>query len=514
MEAAKLAERLTGRLTGRPDRPVVFQTGFGASGLPHIGTFAEVARTMMVRRAFEHLCPGRLTRLLCFSDDMDGLRKVPDNMPQREVLQAHLGRPLSAIPDVFASGAASFADYNNRRLRAFLTTFDFACEFVSATESYQSGIFDILLRRVLAQHDEIAAIIARGLSPERAKTYSPFLPLCPRSGRVMIAEVLSCDPAAGTINWRHPETGEEVKNHPVTGGRCKLQWKADWAMRWLAFGVDYEMAGKDLRDSLAVSGAVARALGGEAPVSLCYELFLDEQGEKISKSRGNGLSVEDWLKYAPYQSLGRFMFRQPLRAQKLSLRVIPRETDAWLQERALWQTQNPQERLGNPLWFMGGDSEGGAVPVSFAQLLNLAAAAHAPDKSVLWGFLRRLAPDADPATHPLLDAMLGCALAYYNDQIKPSLRPRAASGQERAALTDLAARLEALGEKAAAEEIQSEVYETGKAHGYDKDLRSWFRALYQILLGVDEGARFGSFVALYGVGNVCALIVNALEKRA
>jgi lysyl-tRNA synthetase class 1 len=502
-EARKLVERF--ERTGAPEM-VVFETGYGPSGLPHIGTFGEVARTTMVRHAFT-LMSDIPTRLIAFSDDMDGLRKVPDNIPNKELVAPHLGKPLTRVPDPFGTHD-SFGAHNNARLRAFLDRFGFDYEFMSATECYTGGRFDEALLRVLRHYDAVIEVILPTLGPERRATYSPFLPVCPRTGQVLQVPVVDRDEAAGTITY---EDGGERVTVPVTGGACKLQWKADWAMRWTALGVHYEMAGKDLIDSVRLSSRICQVLGGTPPEGFNYELFLDQNGEKISKSRGNGLSIEEWLRYAPTESLSLYMFQSPRKAKRLYFDVIPRTVDEYVGLLEAYRGQDEAERLANPVWHIhGGRPPAEDLPVGFGLLLNLVSASHSEDPAILWGFISRYAPGATPANHPFLDRLVRYAIAYYEDFVKPARRFRLPDERERAALGDLAAALARLPADAGAEAIQNEVYEVGKAHGFDP-LRDWFRALYETLLGQSQGPRMGSFFALYGLDNSRALLADALQ---
>ncbi len=503
-EARKLVERLGGET---PEKGyALFETGYGPSGLPHIGTFGEVVRTTMVRQAFARISDVP-SRLFAFSDDMDGLRKVPENVPNQAMLAEHLGKPLTAVPDPFGTHE-SFGHHNNARLKAFLDEFGFDYEFQSSTECYRSGRFDETLLAVLGQYEKVTNVILPTLGPERRRTYSPFLPVCERTGRVLQAPVVARDPEAGTIAYED-EDGRVVET-PVTGGRCKLQWKADWAMRWVALGVDYEMSGKDLIDSVRLSGRICRILGARPPEGFTYELFLDEAGEKISKSRGNGISVEEWLAYAPRESLALFMYQQPRRAKRLFFDVIPKQVDDYLACLRKAAVQGPAERLENPAWHIhGGQPPAEDVPLSFAVLLNLASVCHTEDPAVLWGFISRYAAGASPETAPTLDRLVGHALTYYRDFVKPGKRYRAPSEVERAAFEDLERTLAALPDGAEAEAIQHEVYEVGKRHPFE-DLRAWFRALYEVLFGQSQGPRMGSFIALYGVGESRALVARAL----
>ncbi|MEK9644270.1 MAG: lysine--tRNA ligase [Alphaproteobacteria bacterium] len=507
-EARKLADRLKGGTPGKGY--VLFETGYGPSGLPHIGTFGEVVRTTLVRRAFETISDVP-TRLFAFSDDMDGLRKVPDNVPQQEMMTEHIGKPLTSVPDPFGTHD-SFGAHNNARLRDFLDTFGFEYEFQSATECYTSGRFDATLLDILRLHEDITAIIKPTLGAERRETYSPFLPVCPRTGRVLLAKIVETKPDSGTVVYED-EDGSLVET-PVTGGRCKLQWKADWAMRWTALSVDYEMSGKDLIDSVRLSGQICRKLGGMPPEGFTYELFLDENGEKISKSRGNGLSVEEWLAYAPPESLALYMFNSPKKAKRLYFDVIPRHVDDYLTHLEKYGEQDDAARLENPAWHIhNGQPPAPEAGVTFALLLNLASVCNTEDPAVLWGFITRYAPEATPETAPILDRLLGYAIAYYRDFVKPNKSYRAPTAQESAALSDLVAAFEALPADADAEAIQTEVYEVGKRHEFE-NLRNWFKALYEVLLGQSQGPRFGSFVALYGKDETVALIGRVLAGES
>jgi lysyl-tRNA synthetase class 1 len=504
-EARKLVARTAGK---KPDKGyVLFETGYGPSGLPHIGTFGEVVRTTMVRQAFRRMSD-LPTRLFAFSDDMDGLRKVPDNVPNREMLQQHLGQPLTAVPDPFGK-FESFGHHNNAMLRGFLDSFGFEYEFQSATEWYRSGRFDQALLRVLECYDEIMAVMLPSLREERAQTYSPFLPLCPKTGRVLQVPVIAHDAKAGTIVYQD-EDGSKIEV-PVTGGRCKLQWKPDWAMRWHALGVDYEMSGKDLIPSVELGGKICRILGSAPPEGFNYELFLDDKGEKISKSKGNGLSVEEWLAYAPPESLKLFMFSKPRAAKRLYFDVIPRAVDDYLTFLGKFPEEAPAARLENPVWHIhDGNPPREDFHLTFGILLNLASVCNTEDKSVLWGFISRYAPGATPQSSPFLDKLVGHAIAYYRDFVKPRKRYRSPTEMERAALSELLAALDSLPADASAEAIQNEVYEIGKRHAFP-DLKAWFKALYEILLGQDQGPRMGSFIALYGRAETASLIRRALS---
>jgi len=511
-EARKILKRYP---NGKPGgEPVLFETGYGPSGLPHIGTFQEVLRTTLVRRAYEVLSGGAPTRLVAFSDDMDGLRKVPDNVPNKEVLAANLGKPLSRIPDPFGTHD-SFGAHNNACLREFLDQFGFDYEFVSASDRYNSGAFDDALRGVLRHFDAIMAIMLPTLREERRKTYSPVLPVSPTTGEVLQVSVEVVDAEAGLI--RFEDSNGQIVEQSALGGQSKLQWKVDWAMRWVALGVDYEMCGKDLTDSVTQSGKIARVLGGQKPEGLIYELFLDEKGEKISKSKGNGLTIEQWLTYGSDESLGFYLFRDPKSAKSLHPGIIGRAVDEYWQFREKLATQPIEQQLGNPVWHLlratgDGSGAGDTLPVTFGLLLNLVGVlgAHATREQV-WTYLGNYVENADPAAHPALDALVTRALAYNADFIAPTLQRRKPEGGELAALAALDAALAAAGEGASAADLQNAVYEIGKNPDYGfEGLRDWFKALYETLLGSAQGPRMGSFIALYGVGNTRQLIAEAL----
>ncbi|MDX9860981.1 MAG: lysine--tRNA ligase [Rhodospirillales bacterium] len=503
-EARSVLKRIGGKA---PEKGyVLFETGYGPSGLPHIGTFGEVARTSMVRHAFG-LLSDIPTRLFAFSDDMDGLRKVPDNIPNKEMVTQHLGKPLTSVPDPFGK-FESFGHHNNAMLRSFLDAFGFEYEFVSSTDCYKSGRFDAALLGVLAHYEAVKDVILPTLGAERKATYSPFLPVCPTSGRVLQAPVLAHDAKAGTIVYED-EAGAKVEV-PVTGGNCKLQWKADWAMRWAALDVDYEMSGKDLTDSVRLSGRICQILGGRPPAGFTYELFLDEKGEKISKSRGNGLAVEEWLRYAPPESLALFMFQKPKAAKRLYFDVIPRAVDEYLSFLAAYPGQDEVKRIDNPVWHIHrGNPPREDAHLSFNVLLNLASVCHTEDKAVIWHFIARYKPDATPEGAPILDNLVDYAINYYRDFVKPAKAYRPPTEVERAALAELAGTLAGLPAGADAEAIQTEVYEVGKRHSFP-DLKAWFQGLYEVLLGQSQGPRMGSFIALYGVGETIELINRAL----
>ncbi|MGH1458908.1 MAG: lysine--tRNA ligase [Paracoccaceae bacterium] len=527
------ARRLLKRYEKQPPEKgyVLFETGYGPSGLPHIGTFGEVARTTMIRRAFEEISDIP-TRLICFSDDLDGMRKVPDNVPNPEALAEHLQKPLTSVPDPFGE-FDSFGDHNNAMLRRFLDTFGFEYEFYSATEFYGSGQFDEVLRRAVDKYDEIMAVMLKSLREERRQTYSIFLPIHPETGRVLYVPMKSVNRDDYTITFDDEEGREWTL--PVTGGNVKLQWKPDFGARWAALGVDFEMYGKDHSTNTPIYDSICRILGQRAPEHFTYELFLDENGEKISKSKGNGLSIDEWLTYASAESLSYFMYQKPKTAKRMYFDVIPKAMDEYHQQLRAYETQDAKARVNNPVWHIhGGDVPQSHMVVPYSMLLNLASVAGAEQKEQLWGYIQRYAPEASAATHPDLDAAAGYAVRYYNDFVKPAKVFRAPTEQERAAMADLAAAfgsgdaaLDQIARKNAlmgndeplpqvdftdGDFLQSVVFAVGKNHGFE-NLRDWFKALYEVLLGASQGPRFGSFAALYGAPETVQLIEDGLAGK-
>ncbi|RWK42715.1 lysine--tRNA ligase [Mesorhizobium sp.] len=520
-EARKIVERYKG--TDFPET-VLFETGYGPSGLPHIGTFGEVARTSMVRHAFRVLTRDRVkTKILCFSDDMDGMRKIPDNVPDRAALEPHLHKPLSSVPNPFGGDYASFADHNNAMLCRFLDTFGFDYEFASATEYYRAGRFDETLLRAAERFDEIMAVMLPTLGEERQATYSPFLPISPKSGRVLYVPMKHIDAKAGTITFDDDGTETTL---PITGGRVKLQWKPDFGMRWAALGVDFEMFGKDHQTNAVIYDRICNILGGRAPEHFVYELFLDENGQKISKSKGNGLTIDEWLTYAPTESLELYMYQRPRQAKKLYFDVIPKAVDEYYAFLSAYRRQEWKERLGNPVWHMhDGNPPVVDLPVSFALLLNLVSASNAQNKDVLWGFILRHTSGVTPKTHPELDRLAEYAIRYFDDFVKPAKVYRAADPVEREALTKLSEALAALPPDADGEAIQNAALNVArKIERYQDHSKqspeggpgvsvAFFQVIYQVLIGQERGPRFGSFAALYGIAETRALIQKALAGQ-
>ena len=528
-EARRVLKRFA---KGAPEKGyALFETGYGPSGLPHIGTFGEVARTTMIKNAFE-VISDIPTKLICFSDDLDGMRKVPSNVPNPEALEEYLQRPLTSVPDPFGTHD-SFGDHNNAMLCRFLDTFGFEYEFYSAKEFYGSGQFDEVLKRAVDKYDDVMAVMLKSLREERRQTYSIFLPIHPETGRVMYVPMKKVCAETYTITF-DDEDGKEW-TLPVTGGNVKLQWKPDFGARWAALGVDFEMYGKDHSTNTPIYDSICRTLGHRAPDHFTYELFLDANGQKISKTSGNGISIDEWLTYASAQSLSYFMYLKPKTAKRMHFDVIPKAVDEYHQQLRAFHTQDLKAQMNNPVWHIhNGDVPQSNMVVPFAMLLNLAAVAGAEEKDQLWGFIQRYAPEASAETHPDLDQAAGFAVRYYNDFVKPERVFRAPSDQERAALEDL---IKALGDGEAAlamiakknadmgnddplpevdyasdEFLQSIVFAIGKNHGFDP-LRDWFKTLYEVLLGASQGPRFGGFMALYGVEESIQLIRDGLDGK-
>jgi len=509
-EARKLLKRYP---DGPPEGGIVFETGYGPSGLPHLGTFQEVVRTLMVRHALSEMVDWP-SRLIAFSDDMDGMRKVPPGVPHQDMMHAHLDRPLSLVPDPYGCGHDSYAGHNNNLLQQFLDRFGFEYEFLASSDCYRSGRFDDTLRQVLRRYGAIMDVMLPTLGEERRRTYSPVLPISPESGKVLQVPIEVIDAEAGTVRYTDPATGRAVEQSILSGG-AKLQWKVDWAMRWVALGVDYEMSGKDLIDSVTQSSKIARILGSRPPEGFNFELFLDENGEKISKTKGNGVAIDEWLAYAPEESLEFYIYREPRKAKQLSFGVIPKAVDEYYQFLAAYPAQEWDKRLGNPVHHIhAGKVPKIDLPITFSLLLNLVGAAGSADKAVVWGFVSKyLAKVCEGQTAHLydtLDALIGHAIRYFSDFVAPSLIKRAPTEQEAAALRDLDARLEQHGDYDPVA-IQNLVYAVGNSHGFE-NLRDWFKALYETLLGTSQGPRMGSFIALYGIDECRHLIAEALER--
>ena len=509
VEAKKLLKRINNKTPAKGF--VLFQTGYGPSGLPHIGTFGEVARTTMVRRAFQEISDIP-TKLVCFSDDLDGFRKVPLNVPNRDRLQEDLGLPLTKVTDPFGE-CKSFAHYNNQKLRSFLDSFDFEYEFISATQYYQDGKFDEMLLLALERYDQLMDIMLPslgGVTKGRDQSYSPFLPISPVSGKVLQVPVLDRNISKGTILYQEPD-GEMIEL-PVTGGNVKMQWKPDWAMRWAQLEVDYEMYGKDLIPSAELARKLCRVFGKPPPLEMFYELFLDENGRKISKSSGGeGISMENWIDYSSPDSLGLFMFQKPKTAKRLTFDAVPRAVDDLQKFVASYPSQGLIEQLNNPAWHVyAGNPPKVGSDISYSMIINLVGAAGTVDEEVIWGLIKKHANVANPLDNPELYRNLKGAINYFNERVAPTRSLRTPNEKERIALEELRNKLLDWTGGNSGEEYQSMVYSIGKNHQFDP-LRSWFATLYETLFGTSQGPRFGSFIALFGARKTADLISQRLK---
>ena len=506
-EARKLVKRFE---KNKPESGyAIFETGYGPSGLPHIGTFGEVARTTMVRTAFEQISDIP-TRLICFSDDLDGMRKIPDNVPNPEALKEHLQKPLTSVPDPFDT-YESFGEHNNAMLRRFLDTFGFEYEFYSATQFYSSGKFDEVLLRAAKNYQAIMDVMLASLREERRETYSCFLPISPKTGKVLYVPMLDVDGEKGLITFIDEE-GEKI-TQTVTGGNVKLQWKPDFGARWAALGVDFEMYGKDHSTNTPIYDKICRILGARAPEHFTYELFLDDKGEKISKSKGNGISIDEWLTYASADSLSYFMYLKPKTAKRMHFDVIPKAVDEYHQQLRAFHDQDLTQRLNNPVYHIhNANVPTSDMVISFSMLLNLASVASSDNKEGLWGFIKRYAPDSSPENNPKLDEAAGFAVKYFKDFVAPKRQFRLPNEKERVALEDLILRLSNWSEPTEAEVLQTLVFSVGKDHQFDP-LRDWFKAIYEVVFGASQGPRFGGFIALYGVKPTIDLIKKSLANN-
>jgi len=487
---------------------VLFQTGYGPSGLPHIGTFGEVCRTTMVIQAFKKISDIPV-KLFTFSDDMDGLRKVPDNIPNSDLLEKNLNKPLTAVPDPFEK-FPSFGEHNNAMLKTFLDKFNFSYDFKSSTEMYKSGVFNDELINVLNNYEKIMNIILPTLGSERKKTYSPFLPICPETGKVLEIPIIEIDQKQNEVVFDN--NGKKLKTK-VTDGCCKLQWKVDWAMRWSALKVDFEMYGKDLIPSAELSGQICKTLGTSPPNGFAYELFLDEKGEKISKSKGNGITIEEWLKYATQESLALYMYQNPQRAKKLYPQVIPKAVDEYLTFLEKFEDQEIKEQLGNPVWHVhNGNPPKEKNVITFGVLLNLVSASNAESEDVLWKFIKNYNSNIVKENHPILQKLIQNAIQYFNDIVKPSKKYRSADENEKKALLDLIEVLKRMPDGKDPAEIQTEVFTVGKNYYPKEKLRDWFKAIYEIVFGDEQGPRIGSFISFFGRHETIKLLEDSLKR--
>ena len=481
---------------------ITLQTGYGPSGLPHIGTFAEVARTTMMVNAIKQIIDIP-TEIITFSDDMDGLRKVPDNVPNKNILEKNLHKPLTNVPDPFKK-YKSFGEHNNEMLKKFLNEFKFNYTFKSSTDTYKNGLFNDALLLVLEKYEQIKEIVLPTLGKERQKTYSPFLPICLETGQVLEVPIIEIKKKEGKIIYQN---GNKKIETEVINGKCKLQWKVDWAMRWYVFDVDYEMYGKDLIESAILSSKICQTLGKKSPNGFAYEMFLDEKGEKISKSKGNGITIEQWLKYASPESLSLYMYQNPKRAKKLYADVVPKAVDEYLICIDKFSGQDDNQKLLNPVWHIhNGNPPKEKSIMPFSVLLNLVGTSNAKNKDVLWKFIKKNKKDIKVSDHPILDSLVGYALKYFEDIVQPNKKYRKPNDKEKKALQELVKRLKDCKEQMDPEVIQTIVYSVGKDNGYKENLREWFKAIYEIIFGDQDGPRMGFFISFFGIKESIELI--------
>ena len=488
-------------------KKITFQTGYGPSGLPHIGTFGEIARTTMMINALNYF--EKIDHeLITFSDDMDGLRKVPDNIPNEEILKKNLNKPLTSIPDPFKK-FNSFGEHNNEKLKEFLNKFNFKFNFKSSTDNYQKGVFNDSLIRVIEKYDEIMNIILPTLREERRKTYSPFLPICSKTGKVLEIPLIDKDKKTGKVVFNN--NGEKIETS-ILNGNCKLQWKVDWAMRWFTFDVDFEMYGKDLTESAILSNKICRVLGKSPPNGFAYELFLDEKGEKISKSKGNGISIEQWLRYASPESLSLYMYPNPKRAKKLYSEVVPKTVDDYLAYIEKYPTQKLKEQLLNPVWHVhNGKPPAEKILMPFSMLLNLVGSSNADNKETLWKFINKFHKEINSKEHKILDSLTEYAINYFKDKVEPNKKFKKPNAIEKKALENLIQKLKVLDQSLTPEEIQTHVYTVGKENGYEKNLRDWFKLIYEVVFGEANGPRMGFFISFFGLNETIKLINDKIK---
>ena len=487
---------------------IVLQTGYGPSGLPHIGTFGEVARTSMVVNALNHITDIP-KEIITFSDDMDGLRKIPDNVPNQEILLKNLNKPLTQVPDPFRK-FNSFGEHNNEMLKKFLDNFKFKYSFKSSTDLYKKGFFNDALTLILGKFDEIMEIILPTLGSERKKTYSPFLPICPITGKVLEIPVKEINKKEKKIIFDNDKHDLEAS---ILNGNCKLQWKVDWAMRWYALDVDFEMYGKDLIESAILSNRIIKLLGKTSPTGFAYELFLDDKGEKISKSKGNGITIDQWLSYASPESLSLFMYQNPKRAKKLYNEVVSKTVDDYFNFIEKSKKQDQSQLLLNPVWHVhNGNVPKEEIIMSFSMLLNLVETSNAETKDILWKFVKKYKPNIDEKNFPIFDKMVGYAIKYFNDVIKQSKKYKIPKDPEKKALLQLVKILEGCNENMTPEEIQTQIYTAGKENGYKENLREWFKLIYEVVFGDENGPRMGFFISFFGLKETIKLLKEKLEN--
>ena len=486
---------------------IILQTGYGPSGLPHIGTFGEVARTSMMVNALKHLTDIP-TEIITFSDDMDGLRKVPENVPNQKLLSNNLHKPLTQVPDPFEK-FNSFGEHNNEMLKNFLNKFNFKYSFKSSTSLYKSGFFNSTLQIILENYQGIMDIIIPTLGKERQKTYSPFLPICPETGLVLEIPVIEIIKEKFKIIFDN--NGKKLETS-IFDGNCKLQWKVDWAMRWYALDIDFEMYGKDLIESAILSTKIIKLMGKNNPSGFAYELFLDEKGEKISKSKGNGITIDQWLEYASPESLSLFMYQNPKRAKKLYNEIVPRAVDEYLDLIEKGKTQNELQLLMNPVWHVhNGEMPKEEIIMTFSMLLNLVETSNADNKELLWKFVKKYKKNISEKDYPIFDDLIGYAIKYFNDVIKLQKKYKKPNDEEKNALKALIKTLDKCNDEMKPEDIQTLIYSTGKENGYAENLRGWFKLIYEVVFGDENGPRMGFFISFFGVNETRQLIEDKIK---
>ncbi len=526
-EARRLAERVS---SYPPERAVIFESGFGPSGLPHLGTMGEVLRPAYVQHAFQVLgqvleeadsssaAYRRPSRLVVFIDDMDGLRKVPESIPNREASAAFLGQPVSRIPDPFGECHPSFAAHMIALLEKFLEPVEVSYELMRSSEMYASGRFDDALKLILEKHAEIIRIVTPTLREENRAGWSPVMPLCPACGQINSTLVTAYHPERATVEFSCERSfggshgcgfrGEQS----VLGGKAKVQWKVDWALRWYMLSVDYELYGKDLIDSARLSGQILRLLGGRPPLGFAFEMYLDEEGHKVSKSIGRGVGVEQWRRYAPIEVLKYFLILNPRRARKLFLESIPQYTDEYLDALRAWGAADRRARRNSPLEFVLQSQSARRFnsTLSFGLVMNLVAALGSSERELIWRYLVHYDPaiEGDADTMKLTRELMECALNFYRDFIEPAKFHYTPSDGEREQLRALSAWLAQNGE-AGAEDIEKAIYELGRQH-YDKPGKI-FPLLYRVILGQERGPRLGAFIRLTTPARVAAIVDARLD---
>ncbi|MFH2218432.1 MAG: lysine--tRNA ligase [Pseudomonadota bacterium] len=508
----KEADKLRKRYTETPNIPVRFETGFGPSGMPHIGTFAEVARTTWVRHAFEFLTRWP-TQLIAFSDDMDGLRKVPLNLPQQEMLTENLGRPLCRIPDPFGE-CESYSAYMNNKLREFLDSYSFDYTFQSSHEAYTRGDFNDGLSVILQKVEDVKAIILPTMSEAKRANWSPFFPICENCGRINSTQVTGYDIENNAIDYSCEQEEGEVKScgHKGTAsifnGKVKVGWKIDWALRWYSYDIGYEMYGKDLIESARLSGKICRLMGKQPPTGLFYELFLDAKGRKISKSVGKGLTIDSWMSYAPLESLLFYIFQNPKQAKRLFWGIVPRSVDDYLSNLIQYRSMDPEDHPESTIWHLFNKGE--TVPsynaaINFSLINNLISAVGADDIDLILEYLKRYDSSMEKYG-TVIEDLVKKAMNYYRDFILPDKKYRTPTEKEKKmfnALRNELAEYDGDDEN----ELQSLPFNVVRA--FDESPKNFFKMFYEVLFGQERGPRFGTFVRLVGKEKALSLLDSA-----